>query len=156
MDYKKMIEDAKRQGKATESVMWASIDSVSELLDDIRLEHPDKYWAFLRHAHEDIYGGHYDEEFARFDIEKMHSTDAQGLKHVGAHWTKAEVVTAMQGKVIPSDITDCDKWVAANAMWHDLRKVLNDSQIINVAVLFFFQDEDWGNHTKIWDYMQCK
>lgn len=156
MDYKRMIEEAKRSGKGTEAVMWANVDSVSDLLEELREEHPDKYWAFMRRTHEDIYGCHYNEEFARYDIERMHSTDANGLKHMGAHWSKQEVLNALQNKPIHADITECDKWVAANAMWHDLHKAFDDRQVLNAAVLFFLTDEDWQGHGKIWEYMSCK
>ena len=154
MDYKKMIEEAKRNGKATEAVMWASIETVNDMLEELREEHPEKYWAFMRRVHEDIYGSHYNEEFAKYDIEQMHSTDANGVKHMGAHWTKAEVTQALMGKAIPAEVTECDKWVAANAMWHDLRKVFDERQILNATVLFFFQDEDWEGHGKVWEYME--
>lgn len=156
MDYKRMIEEAKRSGKGTEAVMWANVDSVSDLLEELREEHPEKYWAFMRRTHEDIYGCHYNEEFARYDIERMHSTDANGLKQMGVHWSKAEVLSALQGKPIHADITDCDKWVAANAMWHDLHKAFDDRQVLNATVLFFLSDEDWQGHGKIWEYMSLK
>lgn len=151
-----MIEEAQRKGKGTEAIMWASVDSVSELLEEMRREHPEKYWAFMRRTHEDIYGCHYNEEFARYDIDQMHSTDANGLKHMGAHWSKQDVVNALQGKPIHADITDCDKWVAANAMWHDLHKAFDDRQVLNATVLFFLTDEDWPSHGKIWEYMACR
>lgn len=155
MDYRSMIEEARRSGKAGEPAMWASIESVSELLEELREEHPEKYWRFMRKAHEAMHGKHYNEEFARWDIGRMHSTDANGIHHEGMHWTRQEVVNAMQGKPVTAGVTDCDKWVAANAMWHDLNKKFDDAQVINAAILFFLSDEDWPGQGKIWEYMNC-
>lgn len=156
MGYRKMIEEARRMGKGNEAAMWESIESVDELLEEVREEHPEKYWNFMRRAHEAMHGKHYNEEFARWDIEQMHSTDPNGIKHIGAHWSKAEVVAAMQGHPMPAHITECDKWVAANAMWHDLHRGFDDKQIILATILFFFGDEDWGGDGKIWCYMNAK
>lgn len=154
MKYRAMIEEARRTGKAGETAMWASIESVDELLEDLKEEHPDRYWAFMRRAHEDMHGRHYNEEFAEWDIGQMHSTDQNGVTHHGAHWTRQEVSQAMQGHPLPASVTECDKWVAANAMWHDLHRGFDDRQIILAAILFFFSDEDWGADGKIWCYMQ--
>jgi hypothetical protein len=62
----------------------------------------------------------------------------------------------MHGKPMPAGVTDCDKWVAANAMWHDLNKKFDDGQVIHAAILFFLSDEDWPGQGKIWEYMNCK
>lgn len=156
MKYKRMIEEARRAGKGTELAMWASIESVSDLLEDLKEDYPEKYWAFLRKTHEDMYGKHYNEEFAQWDIEQMHSTDPNGMHHKGAHWSKAEVTQAMHGHPMPAEVTECDKWVAANAMWHDLHRGFDDKQVILATILFFFSDEDWAGDGKIWRYMQMK
>ena len=34
--------------------------------------------------------------------------------------------------------------------------VYNDEQIIKGAHKFYFEDQDWGDTTKIWDYVYCK
>lgn len=155
MDYKKMIEEARQSGRANEASMWASIEAVEDILEELRSDAPDKYWRFLRRAHRSLYGCHYDDQFALHDISRMHSTDAQGKEQTGAHWTKAEVVQAWAGKQFPKDTTDADKWVAANAMWHDMRKAYNDEQVLTIAWLFFFADEDYMGEGKVWQYFNC-
>lgn len=156
MKYKEMLEDAKAKGLTSEKVMWESIEDMDDMLCMMKHEHPKEYWALMRRMHGRLYKHHYDEEFARWDIEQMHSTDPNGIKHIGAHWSKAEVVAAMQGHPMPAHITECDKWVAANAMWHDLHRGFDDKQIILATILFFFGDEDWGGDGKIWCYMNAK
>lgn len=154
--YKKMIEEARVAGKANEQAMWAEIDHVAELLGEIKSEHPEMYWEYIRKAHENMYGSHYTPEFAEYDIEQMHSTDASGVRHTGAHWTKQQVLSVWSGKLFPTGTTDCDKWVAANALWHDLHKKFNDEQVLEAAYLFFFADEDYTTNGKVWDYMMKK
>ena len=151
-----MIDEARQSGKATEATMWDSIADVDELLEELKETHPDKFWKFVRKVHRTLYGSHYDMQFAMYDIEKMTSTDSAGKKQAGAHWTREQVAEAWHGKTFPAGTTDCDKWVAANAMWHDLHKTFDDRQILSATVLFFFADEDWNGHGKIWEYMSNK
>ena len=151
--YKKMIEMARAEGKATEEIMWREIKHVGVLLDEIKEEHPELYWKYIRKAHEYLFGEHYTPEFAEYDIEQMYSTDENGQKHMGAHWTRQQVVDAWQGKVFPAGTTDCDKWVAANAIWHDLHREFDDGDVLKAAYLFFFADEDSDDDGKVWEYM---
>lgn len=153
--YKKMIEHARASGKASEESMWQEIKHVDVLLSEIKDEHPELYWQYMRNAHKHLFGHHYTPEFADYDVGKMHSTDRNGVKHEGAHWVKSQVIDAWQGKVFPPGTTDCDKWVAANAFWHDLHREFDDGDILKAAYLFFFADEDSKSKGKVWDYMNC-
>jgi hypothetical protein len=56
----------------------------------------------------------------------------------------------------PAGTTKWDKYVAFNAFYSDLCTVYNDEQIIKGAHKFYFEDQDWGDTTKIWDYVYCK
>jgi len=150
--YKDMVVNARKKGVATEQSMWRSIDDVDDMLCMLKESHPEAYWAFMRKSHENIYGPHYDEEYAEHDIADMHSTSKDGTKVSGQHWSKDEIKTATQGKVFPPATTDCDKWVAYNAMWHDLHHTFSDSDILNAAYLFYFADED-APDGKVWKYM---
>lgn len=153
MRYKKMIEDARQKGVASEESMWKSVADMDAMLESMKDTHPEMYWDMMRKTHENLYGPHYDEDFAEYDISKMESTDNSGMRKKGAHWSKDEVKAATMGKPFPSGTTDCDKWVAYNAAWHDFHKNFDDGQILDIAYLFFFADEDWHGEGKIWDYM---
>lgn len=144
MMYKKMIEDAKAKGLTSDKAMWESIDELDEMLCVIKKEHPDKYWKFIRKQHGIMYNNHYDEEFARWDIEQM--------KPLGMYWSKSQVEEATKGMVFPNGTTPCDKWVAFNAFANDLKPELTDEQILKAAYKFWFKDEDWKGKNKIWEY----
>lgn len=156
--YKKMLLDAQAKGLTSEKTMWKSVDSVDALLDKMETAHPDIYWSFMREQHAIVYGGHYSEVFADYDVAQLTYKDKEGKEHHGAHWTKDQVKNATAGKQFPAGTTECDKWVAYNVMYSDLSDVFDDGAILNAAYTFFFSDEDFDYQvkgSKIWHYMQA-
>ena len=152
MDYKKMITDYATNG-GDEKKMWASVDVTEMAMEYIKEKDPEKYECLMRKLHEALYGKHYCEEFALHDVAQMHSTGADGTKHVGAHWTVDQIEAATKGLTFPAGTTKWDKFVAFNAFANDLGGVLTDEQILKAAYAFWFDDEDWKEEGKIWDYM---
>lgn len=137
-----------------EKKMWASVDVTAEAMELLKELAPEKYACYMRKMSEVLYGKHYSEELAHADVDKMHSTNADGTKHVGAHWTMEQIESATAGKAFPKGTTKCDKFVAYNATWNDMRSKFTDEQILDAAYLFWFADEDWKSDGKIWDYMK--
>lgn len=143
--YKKMIEEAKAKGITTEKMMWESVDDMEDMLCMLKKEHPEKYWGFIRKQHGILYGNHYSEDFAMWDVEQM--------KPLGMYWTKAQIEEATRGMVFPTGTTMCDKFVAFNAFANDLKPEVPDDHIIKAAYKFWFCDKDWKGKNKIWEYM---
>lgn len=156
MNYRHMVESAKKAGLTNEKTMWESIDSFSELLEELKESHPQLYWDFMRKQHGIMFHDHYDETFAMWDVSQMHSTDKNGNKKEGAHWTSEQIESATAGMKFPQGTTKWDRYVAFNAIWHDMSKHFEDGEILKIAYAFFFADEDWGDDGKIWDYMEHK
>ena len=156
MNYRHMVEHAKKAGVTNEKTMWESIDSFSDLLEELKESHPQMYWDFIRKQHGIMYHGHYDEAFAMYDVSKMHSTNKNGEKKEGAHWTVEQVESATAGMKFPNSTTKYDKFVAMNAAWHDWNKHFEDGDILKIGYAFYFADEDWGDESKIWEYMEHK
>ena len=152
MDYKKMIETYAKNG-GSEEKMWESVAITAEMFDYIKETDPEKYECFMRKQHEILYGKHYDEVLALYEVEKMHSTGADGVKHHGAHWSVEEVEAATADKTFGKSVTKWDKYVAYNATWHDFNKKFEDDKLLCAAYLLWFADEDWKTAGKIWDYM---
>ena len=153
MRYSDMVKDAISSGKG-EKAMWRSVSRVDELLRDIEVEHPDMYWQFMRKAHEDMYGQHYTPEYAEYDLSRLRYTDDGGIQRSGPHWTFNEVLSATSGRSFPEGTTDCDKWVAYNVAYSDFCKKFSDGDILDIAYLFFFDDDD-APDGKIWRYMKA-
>ena len=152
-----MIEAAKAKGVANEQTMWMSIGAIDEMLGKMKEAHPELYWAFIHEQHKALYKGHYDEEFATYELSRVYYINKAGEKTNVPYWTVDQVEEATKGFNYPSGTTKWDKWVAFNIMRSDLCKDMEDADILKAAYAFFFKDEDWGNSTtKIWDYMCCK
>lgn len=156
MNYRKMVEHAKKAGVTNEQTMWESIDSFSELLEELEESHPQMYWDFMRKMHGIMYHNHYDEEFATWDVSQMHYTTKNGEQRSGAHWTAEQIETATAGMRFPPGTTKWDKYVAFNAAWTDMCKDFDDASVLKIGHSFYFADEDWGSDTKIWEYISNK
>lgn len=148
MDYLEMVKAAQKSGKTTEKQMWESIGSVSDLLCGIKDAHPDLYWKFLREQAGIMNGGHYNEEFAKWDVAQM--------QPLGEHWSMKQIEETTKGMAFPNGTTLCDKYVAFNSFANDLNGVLTDEQILQAAYQFYFADEDFPKErgAKIWCYMK--
>ncbi len=162
MKYLEMVKAAKKNGTFAEKQMWDSVESVSELLDDIKESHPDLYWRFIREQYGIMNNCHYaDKEFAEYDVSQIAYSDKEGKKHTGAYWTCEQVEEATKTMTFPSGTTKWDKFVGFNLAYSDFCKKFDDAQILQIGHLFFFADEDWdangkGSATKVWDYVACK
>lgn len=157
--YRKMMEEAKVKGYASEKMMWESVDDVEDMLCALYKEHPQKYWKFIRRTHGLLFKGHYTEDFARHDVKHIQYTNRKGEKKEGEYWSVEQVKDAMKPFSMPSGVNEWDMYVAANILHSDLCKELDDEAILKSTYAFFFKDEDWsseGSSTKIWDYMCCK
>ena len=162
MDYKKMIENARKSGNWSEKMMLESVDSIAELLECVKKTDKEAYWRFIREQYGIMNNCHYaDKGFADYDVSQIVYTDREGKKHTGAYWTCEQVEEATKGMSFPSGTTKYDKFVAFNLAKSDFCKKFDDAQILQIGYLFFFADEDWddsgkGSATKVWDYMSCK
>lgn len=145
MRYKEMIEEAKAKGLTSEKEMWQGIALIDELLCEIKEEHPDLYWAVIRDQFGIFNKGHYNEEFARYDVSEM--------QPVGEYWSCKDIEEATKGMVFPSGTTKWDKYVAFNAFANDLQGI-DDATILKAAYKFWFDDKDWKHANKIWEYMK--
>lgn len=158
--YKKMMEEAKAKGLTSEKMMWESVEDVEEMLCALKMEHPDKYWKFIRKTHGVLFNEHYTEEFAMHDVKHLHYTDKSGSKREGAHWTAEQLEDAVRKYPMPSGVNKWDVFVAGNVAYSDWCKKFDDAQILDLMFLTYFVDEDWGGSntspTKIWEYMCCK
>jgi hypothetical protein len=66
---------------------------------------------------------------------------------------------------LPAEVTPGDFYVALNTQWHDYicwakEHFTSDAEaeqaIIEMAVRFWFLDDDWGDNAKVWEYFRKK
>ena len=163
MSYYDIVKSNAAKFRGDEKAMWASIESVSALLEQIKEEHPDLYWSFLRDQHEVMVGHHFNEAYAKWEVEKMHHKGMDGTTYKGEHWSIEQtnaVLPGMRSKIPPA-YNEWDFYVALNASYHDFCKTAKkhlpektDELIIDLAVAFWFEDEDWEDTTIVWDYFR--
>lgn len=155
--YKKMLEKAKERGLTSEGLMWAGIQDVDKMLCVIKEVEPQMYWDFLRSQHKALYKGHYDEDYAEYDLSNIYYMDKSGMKRQGPYWSVADVENATKAMNFPSGTNKWDKYVAFNVFKSDLAKSLSDEEVLRGAHEFFFEDMDFKKEgtTKLWEYMDC-
>ena len=96
---------------------------------------------------------HFDKETAEAAVKRIYYTTKDGVEHHGAHWSLEHVLEATKDLQFKPCVTDYDKYVAFNAAYADLNKVLSTELIIETGHAFFFEDED-APCNKIWVYME--
>lgn len=131
-----------------EDVMWRSTKAISDFLLPMKEVHKEKYWALMREVYGIMSGGHYNEEFADYDVADM--------KPIGEYWSRKQIEDATKSMSFPAGVTLCDKYVAFNAFANDLKGTLTDEEILKTAYVFWFADKDWEGSDKIWRYMSCR
>lgn len=148
-----------------DKVMWASIEMWDKHLEEMREHHPDKYWEIMRDTHELMYGEHFDESYAVWQVQQMSHVGNDGKTYKGEHWSiedTTNVMSAMRGR-IPAEYNEYDVYVALNAHYHDTVNVAmkhfdsqekTESYIIDEALAFWFNDSDWPGHNKPWAYFR--
>ena len=141
-----------------EGKMWASVAVMSDALEPMKETDKEGYWCIMRKMYGVMSDGHYNEEFAMYDVSAIEYTGKNGDKKKGGYWSAEQVEEATRNFRFPSGVTKWDKYVAFNLMYSDLCKKMDDGQILEAAFAFYFADEDWpgGSSTKVWDYVCCK
>lgn len=159
--FKEMIESYQKQGLGSEKVMWQSIGVIDEMiLSHIKEHEPEFYWDFMREIHELYLGGHYNEEFGKWEVSQMHHKGTDGKIYKGEHWTVeqvSEVYEKYKSKLKKED-TVWDVYVAVHSYWHDNCVKYKEwfgedyeAKIIEGCLNYFFLDED-APSGKIWFY----
>lgn len=148
-----------------EGVMWGSVALMDGLLEEMADHHKERYWKVLRDTHELMYGKHFDKEYAEWEVEQMHHKSPDGKVYKGEHWTMeqtSEVMQKYRGK-ISAEITPGDFYVALNTQWHDYicwakehfpNEADAELAIVEMAVRFWFMDDDWVGNDKVWVYFR--
>lgn len=167
MRYWEIIKSSVDNNRGDINKMWKSVELVDEVIEEMREEHPERYWQLMRDTHELFFGRHFNKEYAEWEVERMYHKDKNGITHRGEHWSREQTnaVMASYKSTLPSEVTPCDFYVALNTQWHDYCELMRElfaneeeaeKAIIEGAVRFWFQDEDWDGNDKVWAYFRMK
>lgn len=167
MRYWELIKGNIDKIKGDDAKMNKILELTDELLEGMSHPHPERYWQFMRDTHEVFYGKHFDREYAEWQVEQMYHKDKNGRTHRGEHWTLEQTTEVMQSykSKLPAEVTPADFYVALNTQWHDYicwamehyeSEDEADNAIIEMAVRFWFIDDDWGDNAKVWEYFRKK
>lgn len=160
-----MIQANYSKVRGDEKIMYGSVNIIDDMLEEMKGHHPDKYWEVMRSTHELMYGKHFDKEYAEWEVEQMHHKSPDGKVYKGEHWPMeqtSEVMQKYRGK-ISAEITPGDFYVALNTQWHDYicwvkehspNEADAENAIIEMAVRFWFMDDDWAGNDKVWVYFR--
>ena len=77
-NYHKMLKHYKEKGLFSETKMWESIECLDDILEEMKEKNPDMFWDFMRNQHEIFCGPHFDEKFAKWQVEQMYHKDDDG------------------------------------------------------------------------------
>lgn len=165
MTYKEIMMANFAKFKGNDTLMWDMIGDVSDFAEEVKEPMPEAYWKLMRKTHIRTVGRHFDKQYAVWQVDGMSHKGDDGKVYEGEHWSieDTNAVLAKYRSRIPSAYNEWDVYVALNAHYHDYcawarRKFPNDyeSVIIEMAIAFWFNDDDWGSTTKVWDYFDAK
>lgn len=144
MTYLDIVRDSP---KGDESIMWVSIEMISDHIEELERVHPEKAKKLKNSLYELMNGKHFNEKTAKDAVSKMYSKNEKG------EMMSAEEVRRYH----PDEETSWDAYVGYNAIMHDLYIMGFDKDTIaKIAENFWFKDDDFPTKEKTWWYMSNK
>lgn len=162
-----LYELVSKYGKGLgEKSMWSSVKVISEAIEPLREKEQEWYWDLLKKTYCAMVGGHYNKEFADWQIEQMYYVDKKGDKHYAPYWNN-ETMQTVYNKVkseIPSQYNYYDFDVTMNMLKSDNYCMLKkwnenateeqiDAMVIDMAVNYLNDPDAPYPHEKIWKYL---
>ena len=150
------------EGKG-EAAMWAATRRVSEYLEEMKEKHPEKYWSLIKETYEDMCGPHYNEEFAKWQIEQMFYKDKNEEVHFAPNWSAQQYRTSFELNKhrLKKKTYNCWDWAVALEMSYTdnhcmLRMWFPDAtdeeikvKAVDMAVNYLNDDDD-SDDGRIW------
>ena len=146
---------------------WDVIEGMGSTLCENKDIDKDAFWETMKDFHEEVFGEHFNEPYAHWQVEQMYHTDKNGKKHHEPLFTIAEAKSVYDKHIkhLPKDVTPCDVYVALNAQYHDNINLYErwfpqsteddmEAIIIEATMTNWFQDED-ASGDKVWRYFRA-
>lgn len=144
-----------------EDTMWKSVRILSEMMDELKESHPEKYWKMLKDTYASMCGPHFNEDFGMWQIEQMYFKDKNGNIHHAPNWTKEQYRQAYEAhKIRLGDYTCWDFAVTIEMLYTDNACLLrswfpsaSEEEIKNKAIdlaIAYLDDIDDDEGGKVW------
>lgn len=146
---------------------WDIIGEMGEALAKNKDIDKEAFWETMKDFHEDVFGEHFNEPYAEWQVSHMYHTDNKGKKCTEPMFsmTEAKAVYDKKLKGHHKDITPCDVYVALNAQYHDNINLYErwfpnadedemEAIIIESTLNDWFEDED-ASDEKVWRYFRA-
>lgn len=147
-----------------EEVMWRSVALISDYMESHLAE--DEKKELMRDIYALMSSGHYNEEFAKEDVEKMYYVDAEGEKHYAPYWSVAQVQKAYESvlRLIPTEYNFWDFYVALQMVKSDSCPLLHkwfpgatdtelEGKLVELAVAYLNDEDNPFGKEKVWRYL---
>ena len=162
MNYYDLI---KQYGTGKGEAVMAATKRVSEYLEGLKEKEPERYWALIKETYEDMCGPHFNEEFAKWQIEQMYFKDMNGEVHYAPNWSAQQYRNSfeMHKHKIRNKMYNCWDWAVAVEMEYTdnhcmLKRWFPDAteedikaKAMEMAVNFLNDDDD-EEDGRIWNY----
>ena len=153
------------EGKG-EGMMWTTLRLVSDAIDASMTD--DKRCALMRDLYGKMSGGHYNQEYAVADVEKMYYVDGDDEKHYAPYWTEPQVNAVYESiqDDIPSDyncwdfyvalqMTKADNYMLVKHWFPALAEPELDKKLVEMAVAWLDDPDSPYGTKKVWEYMNA-
>jgi len=150
------------EGKG-EATMWKSVDIISDMLEE-KLTVVEKD-SFERKMYALMQGPHYDEYFAKKQVENIYYTDENEKKHYAPFWTDDEVKQVWNAykPKIKRDVTFWDFYVALNntkadncmlyrSWWPEADASVMTQKIAEATVNWLNDEDSPLGEGRVWKY----
>lgn len=151
------------EGKG-EQMMWKALAIVSEAVEN-NME-PAAKDRMVREIYGEMSGYHYNEEYAKCDVEKMYYVDKGGSKKFAPYWTVEqvdEVYSAVKDQ-IPSEYNMWDFYVALQMMKSDNCRLLrewfpdageeeHEQKLVELTINWLNDVDNPYGTSKVWKYV---
>ena len=122
--YKEITHEAKEAGLFNEKKAYEILCDMSEGIEEMALTNKEEAWALKRRHYQMLFGPHYNEAFAIWQVAQMYHKDSKtGMEVRGQHWSPEQVKQVFMGVASKnkamSEYNYWDFYVTIHMMWHD-------------------------------------
>lgn len=161
--FKEVVESYNTSNISNKDLLEA-INNLYPAMNMVQENDPKCFWKAMRNFHKHIFGNHFNEMYAKYQVSNMFHMKRNGTKCTGEIYSMEEAKHIYDKYVrnVSTNYNCYDVYVAINAQYHDyacmysewysdITKEELDNKIIASAIKFWFKDDD-AEDGKVWNY----